>query len=184
MLPFKGVEDKSYSISYNKENPGDVVRRGMYNHIASLPFKDLELYNTNKRLKNAGLDNTRQIDELLADNPQKLRSILGVDAAFTGRITHFDRIYVGIYSQIAVGCEVKLWDLKTGNLLWRAKHIQRAHGGGLSLNPIGLVMATVASVWNLRHTEMMSQTDDLFREIVSTIELPESALHAQARAPG
>ncbi len=183
VLPFEGREDKSYSIAYSKENPGDIVRRGMYNHIASLPFKDLELYNTNKRLKNAGLENTRQIDELIANNPKKLKSILGVDAAFTGKITHFDRIYAGIYSQIAVGCEVKLWDLSTGNLLWRAKHVQRAHGGGLSLNPIGLIMATVASVWNLRHTEMMSQTDDLFREIVSTIELPESALHAQVRTP-
>jgi hypothetical protein len=183
VLPFEGVEDKSYSIAYSKENPGDIVRRGLYNHIASLPFKDLELYNTNKRLKNAGIENTSQIEELIANNPKKLKSILGVDAAFTGKITHFDRIYAGIYSQIAVGCEVKLWDLKTGNLLWRAKHVQRAHGGGLSLNPIGLVMATVASVWNLRHTEMMSQTDDLFREIVSTIELPESALHAQVRTP-
>ncbi len=183
VLPFAGLEDKSYSIAYHKENPGDIVRRGMYNHIASLPFKDLELYNTNKRLKNAGILTTGQIDELLAENPKKLKSILGVDAAFTGKITHFDRIYAGIYSQIAVGCEVKLWDLKTGNLLWRAKHVQRAHGGGLSLNPVGLIMATVASVWNLRHTEMMSQTDDLFREIVSTIELPESALHAQMRTP-
>lgn len=183
VLPFAGVEDKSYSIAYSKENPGDIVRRGMYNHIASLPFKDLEIYNTDKRLKNAGLIETGKIDELLAENPQKLKSILGVDAAFTGKISHFDRIYAGIYSQIAVGCEVKLWDLKTGNLLWRAKHIQRAHAGGFSLNPIGLVTATVASVWNLRHTEMMSQTDDLFREIVSTIELPESALHAQVRIP-
>lgn len=183
VLPFVGVEDKAYSIAYSKENPGDIVRRGMYNHIASLPFKDLEIYNTDKRLKNAGLTDTGKIDELLAENPKKLKSILGVDAAFTGKITHFDRIYAGIYSQIAVGCEVKLWDLKTGNLLWRAKHIQRAHGGGFSLNPIGLVTATLASVWNLRHTEMMSQTDDLFREIVSTIELPESALHAQVRIP-
>jgi len=55
VLPFAGVEDKSYSIAYSKENPGDIVRRGMYNHIASLPFKDLEIYNTDKRLKNAGL---------------------------------------------------------------------------------------------------------------------------------
>ncbi len=183
VLPFVGVEDKAYSIAYSKENPGDIVRRGMYNHIASLPFKDLEIFNADQRLKNAGLTDTGKVDQLLAENPKKLQSILGVDAVFTGKITHFDRIYAGIYSQLAVGCEVKLWDLKTGNLLWRAKHVQRAHGGGFSLNPIGLITATLASVWNLRHTEMMSQTDDLFREIVSTIELPESARHAQVRIP-
>jgi hypothetical protein len=90
---------------------------------------------------------------------------------------------MGIYSQIAVGVEVKMWDLKTGNLLWRAKHVSRAHAGGISISPIGLVVATIASVWNLRATEMMSQTDDLFREIISTIDLPESERVAQVPPP-
>ncbi len=183
VLPFKGLDVKSYSIDFESENPAGIVRRGMYNHIASLPFRDLELYNTDKLLKNAGFKDVRNIDAIIAENPKKLKSILGVDAAVTGHVTHFDRIFVGIYSQIAVGVEVKMWDLKTGNLLWRAKHVARAHAGGLSVNPIGLVVATIASVWNLRATEMLSQTDDLFREIISTIDLPESERVAQVPPP-
>lgn len=183
VLPFKGLDAKSYSIDFESENPAGVVRRGMYNHIASLPFRDLELYNTDKLLKNAGFKDIRKVEAVIAENPKKLKSILGVDAAITGRVTHFDRIFVGIYSQIAVGVEVKMWDLKTGNLLWRAKHVSRAHAGGLSVSPIGLVIATVAAVWNLRATEMMSQTDDLFREIISTIDLPESERVAQVPPP-
>ncbi|MEE8430312.1 MAG: GNA1162 family protein [Candidatus Desulfatibia sp.] len=183
VLPFKGLDAKSYSIDFESENPAGVVRRGMYNHIASLPFRDLELYNTDKLLKNAGFKDIRKIEAVIAENPKKLKSILGVDAVITGRVTHFDRIFVGIYSQISVGVEVKMWDLKTGNLLWRAKHVSRAHAGGLSVSPIGLVIATVAAVWNLRATEMMSQTDDLFREIISTIDLPESERVAQVPPP-
>lgn len=183
VLPFQGLEEKSYSIDFESENPAGVVRRGMYNHIASLPFKDLELYNTDKLLKNAGFKDIRQIEAIIAENPKKLRSILGVDAAVTGHVTHFDRIFVGIYSQVAVGVEVNMWDLKTGNLLWRAKHVSRAHAGGISVSPIGLIVATVASVWNLRATEMMSQTDDLFREIISTIDLPESERVTQVSPP-
>lgn len=183
VLPFRYSQQKSYSINFDSENPGSIVRRGMYNHIASLPFKDLEIFNTDKRLKNAGLTDIRKINDIIAKNPGKLKSILGVDAVVSGEVTHFDRIFAGIYSQVAVGCEVKMWDLKTGKLLWRARHVSRAHAGGLSLNPIGLAMATVASVWNLRGTELLSQTDELFREIVSTIELPESALFAQTPAP-
>jgi hypothetical protein len=174
VLPFQDIERKSYSIDFESEDPAAVVRRGMYNHIASLPFKDLELYNTDKLLLNSGFKDVRKVEALIAENPSKLKSILGVDAAITGEVTHFDRIFVGIYSQIAVGTEVKMWDLKTGNLLWRAEHISRAHAGGISTSPIGLVVAAVASIWDLRATEMMSQTDDLFREIVSTIDLPES----------
>lgn len=174
VLPFRYLKRKSYSIDFDSEDPGGIVRRGMYNHIASLPFRDLEIYNTDKLLKNAGITDARKLETMITENPKKLKSILGVDAVVSGEVTHFDRIYLGIYSQVAVGCEVKMWDLKTGGLLWRAKQVSRAHAGGLSLNPIGIAMSTVASLWNLRGTELLSQTDELFREIVSTIELPES----------
>lgn len=183
VLPFEKMEGKSYSITYESENPPEIVRRGMYNHIASLPFKDLELYQTDQRLKNAGLTDTRALDTLITENPGKLKSLLGVDAVFTGKVTHFDRIYAGIYSQIAVGCEVKLWDLKSGRLLWRATHVQRAHAGGISTTPVGLIISAMASIWNLKQEEMLSQTDDLFREIVSTIDVPASARIALSAAP-
>ena len=183
VLPFQFVERKSYSIDIDSEDPGGIVRRGMYNHVSSLPFKDLEIYKTDKFLMNAGIKDIRVLDTMIAENPKKLKSILGVDAAISGSVTHFDRIFLGIYSQVAVGCEVKMWDLNNGKLLWRAKQVARAHAGGLSINPIGIVMATAASLWNLRATEMLSQTDELFREIVSTIELPESYRFAQEPAP-
>jgi hypothetical protein len=183
VLPFEALDGKSYSFNVPPAQSAQVVRRGMYNHISSLPFRDLEIYETDRRLNNAGLRSVPDMDAMIAEDPEKMRSLLGVDAVVTGKVTHFDRIYVGIYSQIAVGCEVKMWDLRSGNLLWRAKHVTRAHAGGLSISPIGLAMATIASVWNLRETEMLSQTDDLFREIVSTMDLPESMLVGRSAAP-
>jgi hypothetical protein len=183
VLPFQDLERKKYSLKFTSDDPAGVVRRGMYNHISSLPFKDLEIFDTDKRLKNAGFKDTRDIQALIDENPKKLKSILNVDAVVTGQVTHFDRIFVGIYSQVAVGCEVRMWDLKNGELLWRAKHVSRAHAGGLSLSPVGLIMATIASVWNLRETEMLSQTDELFREIVSTVDAPKSVLASQLPPP-
>ncbi|MFW5487070.1 MAG: GNA1162 family protein [Desulfovibrio sp.] len=183
VAPFADLERKSYSIDFDDENPAVIIRRGMYNHISSLPFQDLELQDTDMRLKNAGIKDVKQLQEMLATNPKKLRSILGVDALVTGEVTHFDRIFAAIYSQIAIGCEVKMWDLKSGELLWRAKHVQRSHAGGFSLSPIGLAMATVAAVWNLRESEMFSQTDDLFREIVSTVYVPEAIRKEQIAKP-
>ncbi len=183
VLPFQFPKKEIFFINTESGNPVNVVRRGLYNHVASLPFKDLEIYSTDRRLSNAGLSDIRQVEALIAENPKKLRSLLGVDAVISGNVTHFDRIFAGIYSQVAVGCEVKMWDLKKGELLWRAKHVSRAHAGGVSLSPIGLAMATVAALWNLRQTELLSQTDELFREIVSSIEVPESALAVQAAAP-
>jgi hypothetical protein len=183
VAPFADLEQKSYSIDFDDEHPAVIVRRGMYNHFASLPYSDLELQDTDMRLRNAGIKDVKQLMEILEKDPQKLRSILGVDALVTGDVTHFDRIFAAIYSQIAIGCDVKMWDLKNGKLLWRAQHVQRSHAGGFSLSPIGLAMATVAAVWNLRESEMYSQTDDLFREIVSTVYVPEAIKKEQIAKP-
>ncbi len=183
VLPFSSLEQKPFTVESKGQHPEDIVRRGLYNHISSLPFKDMELFQTDTRLKNANLLTTEAYKELILSNPNKLKSLLGVDAVVTGDVTHFDRYYAGIYSQVAVGCEVHMWDLTTGKLLWRAKHVSRAHAGGLSLNPLGLLLSAAASVWNMRATEMLSQTDEVFREIVSTIELPEGALITQQPPP-
>ena len=182
VLPFYFNEEKLFTAEDKIEEPEDIVRRGLYNHVSSLPFKDLEILDTDRRLINAGIRSSQSMLQLLAENPRQLKSILGVDAVITGQVTHFDKIYVGIYSQVAVGCEVKMWDLNSGNLLWRAKHVSRAHAGGISLNPIGLLLSVAASAWNLRNTELLSQTDELFREITSTIELPAS-MQAQVKTP-
>ncbi|MFC1875954.1 GNA1162 family protein [Thermodesulfobacteriota bacterium] len=183
VLPFSSLDEKLFTLDSGFEYPEDVVRRGLYNHISSLPFKDMELFQTDTLLKNAGLLKTETIQQLIETNPKKLKSILGVDAAVTGDVTHFDRIYAGVYSQVAVGCEVKMWDLNTGKLLWRAKHVSRAHAGGLSLNPLGILLSAAASVLNMRDTEMLSQTDETFREIVSTIDMPTTGLVSQQAPP-
>ncbi|PIE68939.1 MAG: hypothetical protein CSA21_05265 [Deltaproteobacteria bacterium] len=183
VAPFSKATPDAWSIDKDGENPALIVRTGMYNHIASLPFKDLELYATDRRLHNAGLDTPEKVHALLQTDPQKLRSLLGVDALVTGNITHFDRIYAGIFSQIAVGCEVHMWDLTTGKLLWRAKNVSRAMAGGISLTPIGMVMSAISSLWNLREDSMLEQNDNLFREIVSSIELPESLLATRQQPP-
>jgi hypothetical protein len=174
VLPFYSDEEKLFSAEDTQDQPEDIVRKGLYNHVSSLPFRDLEIADTDRRLINAGIRSSKTMLQLLADTPRQLKSILGVDAVITGHVTHFDKIYAGIYSQVAVGCEVKMWDLDSGKLLWRAKHVSRAHAGGISLNPIGLILSAAASAWNLRNTELLSQTDELFREITATIELPAS----------
>lgn len=182
VLPFTQTDSKTFSVEIDEEKPAEIVRRGMYNHIASLPFIDLEMYETDKRLKNAGIGDAHDVKALLLENPSKLKSILGVDAVVAGNVTHFDRFFMGIYSQVAVGCEVQLIDLDSGKLLWRAKHTSKAHGGGLSLNPIGIAVAAVSAAWNLRSEEILSQTDNLFREIVSTIDAPGLPPPSERRA--
>lgn len=184
VLPFTGNATmwKSVPEAYT---PTDLVRRGLYNHVSSLPFTDQEMHETDRLLQNAGLT-PEAAQHLLSTNPGELRGILGVDAVLSGEVTAFDRVFIGIFSQVAVGCDVRLTDLHSGELLWQARHISREFGGGLSITPVGLAISALSSAWNIREEQFDRKTDDLFREIVSTLEahLPDAMMKRAPAIPG
>ena len=184
VLPFTG-DPKSWTFAPQGTDPAAIVRRAMYNHFSSLPFQDLELTETDQRLAADGLVDPVEIATLAETDPDRLARLLAVDAVITGEVTHFDRVYMGIFSQAAVGCRVQMRDLATGDLLWEAEHVSRAAGGGVSLTPIGLALDALASLWNLRGEQLLRETDEVFREMVGAIEanLPEIALTPRPRQP-
>jgi hypothetical protein len=169
VLPFGG-DSKNWSFSPSGMAPTDIVRKGFYRHLSALSFRDVELYDVDRRLSSAGVLNDAQIRELLKKDPQKLQRLLNADAAVIGEVTHFDRYYYGLVSQVAVGCTIEMYDLSDGRLLWRAKHVSRGTSGGAGLDIIGLAVGAFYSLWNLREGELLVQTDDLFRELVLTID--------------
>jgi len=124
VLPFV---DKSGS----KEG-AQAVRKGFYNHFSSLPFKDMEIYQVDRMLAKAGLTDPIAISK---KSPQELGGILGVDGIVYGEISNFDKFFAGIYSQVAVGAEIRMYEAKTGHFLWSGQHVTRIHGGGNRHDP-------------------------------------------------
>ena len=148
------------------------VRRGFYNHFSSLPFKDMELYRVDNMLAKAGLTDPVEINK---KTPQELGKILGVDAVVYGEISNFDKLFAVVYSQVSVGAKVRMYDVKSGELLWRGEHVARIHEGGVSLSPIGIVATIVATAMNVRDIQLLRACDDLFRDMVKTIPVPTLA---------
>ncbi|PKN06601.1 MAG: hypothetical protein CVU72_03670, partial [Deltaproteobacteria bacterium HGW-Deltaproteobacteria-7] len=164
VLPFTDLSD-------SKEG-GKAMRRGFYNHFSSLPFKDMELYKVDDLLAKAGLTDP---DVIRKTPPQKLGEILGVDAVVFGEISDFDKYFAVLYSQVAVGAEVKMFDAKTGHFLWSGKHKVRKHEGGISTNPVGIIATVIATAMNVRDIQLLRANDDLFRDMVKTIPTPSLA---------
>ena len=163
-------------LSGSKEG-ANAMRRGFYNHFSSLPFKEMKLYKVDDLLTKADLTDAEAIRKI---SPQKLGEILGVDAVILGEVSDFDKYFAVLYSQVAVGAEVKMFDTKTGNFLWSGKHKVRKHEGGISTNPIGIIATVIATALNVRDIQLLRATDDLFRDMVKTIPTPSLA---QAKRP-
>ncbi|MBW1744976.1 MAG: DUF799 family lipoprotein [Deltaproteobacteria bacterium] len=161
-------------IDESKSQKGaEVVRRGFYNHLSSLPYKDMELFRVDHELRKAGLYDPDTINKT---PPEKFKEILNVDAVIYGTISNFDKLFAGIYSQVSVGAEIKMYDTQ-GNFLWEGKHVTRIHEGGISSTPVGIVASIIASAMNVRDIQLLRACDDLFRDMVKTIPV---AKYAQA----
>ncbi len=164
VLPFTNLSEKKEAV--------DVLRRGFYNHFSSLPFQDMELHRIDDLLGRAGLSDP---DVISKKTPQELGKILGVDAVVFGEISNFDKFFAVLYSQVAVGAEVKMYDTQNGNFLWSGKNTVRKHEGGISTNPVGIVAAVVVTALNVRDVQLLRANDDLFRDMVKTIPTPSLA---------
>ncbi len=124
-----------------------------------------------RALANAGLIEPQAVTDLAASDPARLKKLLGADAVVTGRVTHSTGSTPGSLAG-GRGLRADLTDLNSGKLLWRATHVARSHEGGFSLSPVSLAMTAASTVWNLSENSMMSETDQLFREIVGPSTCP------------
>ncbi|HQB29582.1 MAG TPA: DUF799 family lipoprotein [Syntrophales bacterium] len=154
----------------------EIVRKCFYNHLSSLPFRDMELSRVNHLLQKAGLTDP---EEIRKKGARELGKILSVDAVVFGTISNFDKLFAVIYSQVSVGAQIEMYDTKTGNFLWSGEHTVRSHSGGISTTPVGIIATIVATAMNVRDIQLLRACDDLFRDMVKTIPTPKLAEVAQ-----
>ena len=164
VLPFADVSAS--------QKGAQTVRKGFYNHFSSLPFKDMELYRVDNALAKAGLTDPAEINR---KSPQELGKILGVDAVVYGEISDFDKLFAVMYSQVSVGAKIRMYDSKSGELLWTGAHTVRIHEGGVALTPVGIAATIVTTAMNMRDIQLLRACDDLFRDMVKTIPVPALA---------
>lgn len=180
VLPLGG-DPSAWRMVQEGEDPISTLRRAAYGHMAALPFSDQELAETDRLLAATGLGDPVVLEGLLASDPARLRDVLGVEAVVSGRVTHYDRVFLGLVSQVAVGAELRLTRLTDGKTLWWARHVSRDASGGVSLSPFGLIMDAINSAWNLRGMKLLQRTDQLMREMAETLRaaLPRSIAPAR-----
>lgn len=164
ILPFENLTGKTAA---EEEKSADyIIRTSFANHFTSRRYETQRTIVTDRLLQGKGL---MKPEEIVKVPVQQLGAITKADAVVYGQITHFDRIYLGVYSQVAVGAKLRMVETQSGEVLWEAEEVARKHSGGFSTEPIGLAITLVSNAFALRHIEVLRSSDDLFREMVRTI---------------
>ncbi len=166
ILPFENLTGKTAA---EEEKAADrVIRTAFTNHFTSRRYETQRTVVTDRLLQEKGLIKP---EEIAKQSAQQLGALTRADAIVYGQVTHFDRLYLGLYAQVAVGAKLRMVDAQSGETLWEAADVSRKHSGGFSTEPIGLAITLASNAFALRHIEVLRASDDLFREMVKTIPL-------------
>jgi hypothetical protein len=176
ILPFENLTGKT--AQEEEKGAEHVVRSAFANHFTTRQYNTQRTMVTDRLLQEKGLVKPEEIVKLQA---ARVGEITKADAVIYGQITHFDRIYVGVYAQVAVGAQVRMVDVQTGDVLWEAADVSRTHSGGFAADPLGIVVTLAANAFALRHIELLRASDDLFRDLIKT--LPQLSAREAVRPP-
>jgi hypothetical protein len=162
ILPFGNQTDS--------EDIDEIVRTTFYSHLSAQPYKDIELYEVDRKLRRYNLMGYENFNDVSA---KRLGRILHCDAVVVGEVTEFQRLYAGIYSQLAVGASITVWDTRTGEKIWSDEHVTRSHEGGIPLAITDLAMIGIRSGMNLTESEKIKTVDELSRHFTNRIPIPD-----------
>jgi hypothetical protein len=152
-----------------------MLRESLYGHLSHRPFQDVELNRVDRAL-NDGAPRPAVPPELAT--LRDLGERLGCDAVVIGTVTEFERLYMGVYSQLSLGAEIAIYDTHDGRQLWTDRHVTRLHDGSLPLTPLGIPLSGARSGWNLRDSQIVIAVEDLARTLADRVPGP-----GQAAAP-
>lgn len=162
ILPFENMT--------SNDKAGRLVRNSFYSQFASKKYRDVELFEIDEILDENGLYEDHKYN---SSKVSKLGQLLNADGVVYGKITGYNKLHLGLYSQVYVELEVKLVEASTSKVLWQVKHKTAHHEGDLPLELIGVVSAMFRTTKNISNTELIRATDDLCRTIVSALPEPE-----------
>lgn len=160
-----------------KEEQTHIVARMIYGALSATPYDVVKPQVVEERLVRAGLGDPKAV---AARTPAELAKILRVDAVMYGELTHWDRLFLGIYAQVAAGAKIKLVDTRNGQTIFEREDVKRSHEGGAPGNAISAAITIIQSALKVREIELIHVSDDLVRALLKGIPTPPQL---EARRP-
>ena len=144
----------------------NLVRRAFYGHLSVQPYRDIELHLIDQKLSEHNLTDPKVLYTMPIT---ELGRMLECDAVVLGEITIYQKLFFGVYSQLAVGAAISIWDTRSGQMIWHDRHVARFHDGGIPFSLLEIPFLSFRSGWNLRERVTIRTVDDLTHHLVNRI---------------
>ncbi len=172
-------------LPFEDANPPDglasIVRERVAGHLSVKRYTDVELHVIDTTLEQMDSGAWRELA------PSALGMELGCDALVYGRVQKLQRIYVGIYSQLALEGTVQVVDTVSGKTLVLANYTTRFHDAGIPFSPVDIAASAVRNLMTFTETQLTRVIDDLSRNLAIQVpDLPkvlDSGLTGLSEAP-
>lgn len=166
ILPLeKAIKPGTKSKPKMTEKQVEEIRRVLYSHMSPARFRDVELASVDKVMSQLYSDEYSDY--------KKIAHSLDCDNLIVGVITDYSMEFYGVYSQISVGAELKLISAIDNQILWEGKYIAKSHETAIPLSPLGVAKSIYDTTTHLSAEEILKVSDDLARQLVSTIPEPQ-----------
>jgi len=150
---------------------GVLVRKSFYNHFSSKNFRDMELSTVDRGLESilkAQSGAWRDVP------PETLGKYLNADFVVYGKVMDYQKLFLGIYSQVALTIEVEMVECRSGKGVWWKTKTKRSHDGGIPLEWLSLMSAAARSGWHLQQERTLDLVERICRDLVA--EIPDPAV--------
>lgn len=155
----------------SNEEMGILVRKSFYNHFSSKNYKDMELTGVDRAL--ASIQKTRA-GTWREVPPETLGKYLHADFVIYGKVKDYQKLFLGIYSQLALSVEVEMVECSNGKGVWWKTETKRSHDGGIPLEWFSLMSATARSGLHMQLERTLDLVERINRDLVA--EIPEPAV--------
>ena len=161
VLPFESPSDEP--------EIGPLVRTAFYSHFSPGNYRDIEPSRVDQLLDRQDENDLKGWEDL---SPAELGELFRADFVIYGRVLHFDRTFLGIYSQIALTVGLEMVSCRTGQGVWQKTLTKRSHDGGLPFSLFEVIPAALRSSLHMTHERTVGLVDRVSRELAEAVPGP------------
>lgn len=168
--PLPSVAVMPFDNLTSDEEIGSLVRKSFYNHFSSKNYRDIELSAVDRGLESIQKSKSGAWRDV---PPETLGKYLHADFVIYGKVRDFQKLFLGIYSQLALTVEVEMVDCRNGKGVWQKTETGRSHDGGIPFELWSLMSATARSALLMQQERTLDLVERISRAL--TAEIPEPA---------